>query len=225
MRQSAEDAPMNYEFFDPAGDRTIYYHHLPHWDQPGAMCFVTWRTVDSIPAATLDRWRAERAVWLRRHSIDPLAADWRDQLQSLAVERRREYHECFTSRWMECLDECHGACALRDPGLSEIVAESLLHKDGQDYHLSDFVVMPNHVHVLAQFGDEGGLKECCRNWKHYTARQINAALRRTVHFWQTESFDHLVRSAEQFEYLRSYVARNPEGAGLRAGEYRQYQRR
>ena len=34
-----------------------------------------------------------------------------------------------------------------------------------------------------------------------------------------ESFDHLVRSSEQFEYLQDYIAKNPVKAGLRAGEY------
>jgi hypothetical protein len=41
---------MHYEFFDPKGDVMIYYRRLPHWYQPGVMCFITWRTVDSNPA-------------------------------------------------------------------------------------------------------------------------------------------------------------------------------
>ena len=32
-------------------------------------------------------------------------------------------------------------------------------------------------------------------------------------------FDHLVRSPEQFEYLRRYIADNPKAAGLASGEY------
>jgi hypothetical protein len=125
---------------------------------------------------------------------------------------------------MESLDTCHGACVLRNPDCSGIVADNLLHGDGKDYQLSDFVVMPNHVHVLAQFRSEGALKSCCKNWKHYTSRKINALLRRTGHFWKEESFDHLVRSPEQFEYLRKYISRNPTTALLCEGEYRLFQR-
>jgi putative transposase len=215
---------MQYEFFDPQGEITIYYRRLPHWDQPGVMCFITWRTVDSIPAEVLGRWRTERALWLRQRQIDPQAANWREQLRSLPAAERRDYHERFTSPWMEYLDDCHGACVLRRPELSAIVAEFLLHHDGAEYEVSDFVVMPNHVHVLAQFRNEGGMKACCQNWKHYTARRINAALSRSGHFWQVESFDHLVRSAEQFKYLRSYVEQNPIVAGLSASEYRHYRK-
>jgi hypothetical protein len=203
---------------------TIYYDRLPHWDQPGVMCFLTWRTLDSIPEATLRRWRVERAGWLRRHGIDPQAADWREALRSLSQEARREYHARFTSPWMECLDECRGECVLRRPDLSLIVAGNLLHGDGSEYQLSDFVVMPNHVHVLAQFRSEGGMKRCCYDWKHYTARQIHEELGRRGHFWQTESFDHLVRSAVQFEYLRAYIERNPIAAGLAHGEYRHFRK-
>jgi len=42
--------------------------------------------------------------------------------------------------------------------------------------------------------------------------------------WQ-ESFDHLVRSADQFESLRSYIASNPAAAGLRPEESRRYERK
>jgi REP element-mobilizing transposase RayT len=215
---------MQYEFFDPQGEVTIYYNRLPHWDQPGVMCFITWRTIDSIPEATLRRWRVERTGWLRRHGIDPQAANWRDQLRSLSAAVRREYHEHFTSPWMECLDECHGACVLREPRLSAIVADSLLHQDGREYEISDFVVMPNHVHLLAQFRSEGGMKQCCQNWKHYTAREINRAQSLSGHFWQTESFDHLVRSPAQFEYLRDYIERNPVAARLQPCEYRHFRK-
>jgi REP element-mobilizing transposase RayT len=215
---------MQYEFFDPDGEVTIYYRRLPHWDQPGVMCFITWRTVDSIPVQVLRHWRTQRAVWLRQHGIDPRATNWREGLRALPLSARRDYHARFTSPWMECLDECHGACVLRQPPLSAIVAESLLHQDGAEYELSDFVVMPNHVHVLAQFRSEGGMRSCCQNWKHYTSRRINAALGRSGQFWQVESFDHLVRSPEQFEYLRQYVARNPIVARLKQGEFRHYRK-
>jgi putative transposase len=215
---------MHYEFFDPQGELTIYYCRLPHWDQPGVMCFITWRTADSIPAEVLGRWRSERAIWLRQRRIEPLAANWREQLRALPAAARLDYHVRFTSPWMEYLDQCHGACILRKREMSEIVADSLRHGDGNEYEVSDFVVMPNHVHVLAQFRNEGGMKSCCQNWKHYTARRINHELGQSGHFWQAESFDHLVRSPEQFEYLRDYIAQNPIAAKLNDGEYQHFRR-
>src|SRR5262249_55666382 len=61
--------------------------------------------------------------------------------------------------------------------------------------------------------------DACHSWKHYTATKINRCLQRRGRFWQQDGFDHLVRTEEQFEYLRSYIANNPPRANLREGEY------
>jgi putative transposase len=108
---------------------------------------------------------------------------------------------------------------LRRPELGQIVAKSLKHFDGDRYDLTDFVVMPNHVHLLAAFRDAEQMLEQCESWKHYTATQINRRLSRKGRFWQQDGFDHLVRSLEQFEYLRTYIADNPTKAKLRLGEF------
>jgi putative transposase len=213
---------MNFEFFDATQEIYVHYRRLPHWEQPGVMAFITWRTIDSIPVATIRRWRVERAGWLRRHDIDPLAENWHELLRLISAADRREYHEHFAAAWMQKLDECLGACVLKQPELSQIVADNLLKFDGQKYALSDFVVMPNHVHVLAQFPEEGQLKRRCRAWKHFTALEINRCLKTAGRFRQVESFVHLVRIAEQFEYLREYIRLNGPRAGLQPTEYRYY---
>jgi putative transposase len=46
--------------FDPDAEVTIVERRLPHWSQPGVICFVTFRTYDSMPADVLNRWRIER---------------------------------------------------------------------------------------------------------------------------------------------------------------------
>ncbi len=111
---------------------------------------------------------------------------------------------------------------MRSPVLAQIVAASLRHFDGDRYELTDFVVMPNHVHVLAAFLDEKAMLEQCESWKHYTATQINRHLGRKGRFWQQDGFDHLVRTAGQFDYLRLYIAENPNKAKLREGEFVHY---
>jgi type I restriction enzyme R subunit len=103
--------------------------------------------------------------------------------------------------------------------LAEEVARSLKHFDGDRYDLTDFVVMPNHVHLLVAFPDEQSMLAQCESWKHYTAAKINPALGRKGRFWQQDGFDHLVRSIEQFQYYRDYIADNPRRARLDEGEY------
>ena len=113
---------------------------------------------------------------------------------------------------------------LREPALSQIVAESLRFFDGDRYVMRSFVVMPNHVHLLAQFPTDGGMKAQCESWKRFTATRINRALHRHGYFWQGESFDHLVRSEEHYFHLLHYIAENPRKARLSAGEYAFYRK-
>jgi hypothetical protein len=45
---------------------------------------------------------------------------------------------------------------------------------------------------------------------------------RSGRFWQEESFDHLVRSLDQFEAIQRYIAKNPVVAGLLDGQFLNY---
>jgi REP element-mobilizing transposase RayT len=216
---------MELQFFDPAGEVLITHRKLPHWEQPGAVYFITFRTQDSLPKEVLSRMRTERCLWLRARGIAPDDPNWRTALAQLSVAEKKAYHLAFTTRWFDLLDEGHGECVLREPAMSQIVADSLRHFDGDRYVMRSFVVMPNHIHMLAQFPTEGGMKAQCESWKRFTATKINRELQRQGYFWQGESFDHLVRSEEQYFHLVEYIANNPRKAGLSAGEYRYYRRK
>jgi len=85
------------------------------------------------------------------------------------------------------------------------------------YELHAFVVMPNHVHVLVT------PNVVARRWlgplKGFTGHQANQLLGTPGRaFWQDESYDHLVRSAVEFERIRAYIERNPVTAGLVAAD-------
>jgi len=100
-----------------------------------------------------------------------------------------------------------------------MVGDALLYFHGDRYDLDCFVVMPNHVHLMVQFRASTTLSAQTDRWLRYTARKINQRLNRQGPFWQSEPFDHLVRSATQFEYLRRYIRENPNKANLQPGEY------
>lgn len=81
--------------------------------------------------------------------------------------------------------------------------------------------MPNHVHMLAT--TRTGVSKFMRRLKGYTARRANELLSRTGQpFWQEESYDHLVRTPEEFRNIEAYILKNPVKAGLArtAEEYR-----
>ncbi len=90
--------------------------------------------------------------------------------------------------------------------------------------MAAFVIMPNHVHVLAAFRDEGAVTKQGAAWRRFFARQINELIGREDHLWQQDQFDHLVRSEASFDRIRHYIVivNNPSKANLRCGEYTLY---
>jgi putative transposase len=211
------------QFFDPDAQVAVWEgRRLPHWCQAGTICFATWRTWDSIPQEVLLRWRLEREAWLVKLGIDPHSPDWKEQVRRLPRATTIEHRRMVAERWEQELDRCHGLCPLRDADCSEIVANSLMKFDGDRYVVLDYVIMPNHVHLLAAFASQDAMISQFESWKHFSAVQINRWLKRSGRFWQVEDFDHLVRHEEQFQYLRRYIAENPRNANLKFGEYRHY---
>ena len=78
-----------------------------------------------------------------------------------------------------------------------------------------YVVMPNHVHVLLT--PEIELPKIMHSLKRHTARFANQILGATGQsFWQAESYDHLVRTPEEFKNIKQYIEWNPVSAGLAA---------
>jgi putative transposase len=209
---------MDFRFYDPSDPATVTHRHLPHWDQADATYFITWRTVDSIPKDKAQHWTRLREDWLRRNGINPGDPDWRMKVEEMPEDLRREFRR-FSRALDDEMDSCHGECLLRDPGYGRIVAEALHHFDGDRYLLASFVVMPNHVHVLVGGLARGEMRLQVTSWKKWTSLEINRRKNRKGRFWQTESFDHLVRSESAFGRFRRYIAENPEKAKLREGEY------
>ncbi len=206
------------ELFDPKSDLAISEHVRPHWSQVGAIVFITFRCADSIPKEVLGRWEREKQDWLARHDCAP-NEHWSKVLPTLDQSLQQKFRKAFIRCREEFLDSCQGQCVLRKPELAQIVADTLMHFDGERYRMGDFIVMPNHVHLLASFATQDSLAKQCDSWLHFSARQINLALGRKGKFWQQEPFDHLVRNPAQYEYLRTYIRQNGSKAGLRANEY------
>lgn len=214
LGRAAYAATMEFRSFDPHGEVTTYRLHLPHWRQPGVTYFLTTRLGDSLPQAKLAEWKEERENWLRARSCRTVA-----DLERLAAKERHDFHRHFTAKFHAWLDAGYGACWLRRPDAARIVADALRFFAGERYLLGDFVVMPNHLHVLVTPAPDHELSEIVRSWKTFTARQINGLLGRSGAFWQAETYDHIVRSEEQLAHYCRYIAENPLKAKLREGEY------
>jgi REP element-mobilizing transposase RayT len=194
--------------FDPYDSAGIHSRRLPHWEQPGCTYFITFRLADSLPQDKVQQWYVERTKWLEQHP------------QPLSEEEAADYQRLFPDRLEQWLDAGYGECWLKDSKLATVVAEALRHFDGDRYTLGEFVIMPNHVHVLVTPLGEHKLTDILHSWKSYTAHEINHVLHRTGNVWQDESFDHIVRDERALLQFTQYIAANPSLAGLKEGEYR-----
>src|SRR5439155_11808233 len=160
--------------------------HPPNFDAPGTWQFVTYRLADSIPAELRHEWE-----------------------EAMKLEDDREKF-----RRMELmLDRGLGACPLRRTRVARMVQDNLWFHDGKAYRLLAWVVMPNHIHVLAEMCKPLGT--VLRNWKSYTGSEANKLLDRVGEtFWQGDYFDRYIRDRAHYRKVVRYIENNPVKAGL-----------
>jgi len=132
---------LDFRFFDRSETLSVIERKLPHWSQAGVISFLTFRDHDSMPKDVVETFLQERNDWLTRYGIDSKLIDWKSRLAQLGRQIEQEFFQHFSDRWNDELDNCHGACVLRDANCAEIVANSLQHFDGDRYELTDYVVM------------------------------------------------------------------------------------
>jgi len=200
------DSPLR--FFNPDAIVKTAGNRLPHWDQQGATFFITFRLADAVPQEPLHAYLQERKHWDETHPPRP----WTPEVEE-------EYRRKFTHRFERWLDRGTGECFLRDPADAQIVADALRHFEGERSRLHAWVVMPNHVHVLASLVGETALADLLRTWKGFTGRKINERRGRTGSVWQKSYFDRLIRDWEHFARCARYIRANPGKAKLRVGEF------
>ena len=194
---------------------------LPHIHPQGATLFVTFRLAGSIPQPVLRQWKARR-LWLEEERIRVSALRLKADSPELEAQEKRlaEYSRAWFVRFEEILHrEEESPVWLRDEQVARVVAEALHHRDERSYRLDAYCLMSNHVHVV--FKPFFPLSSIMKTLKGYTAFQANRLLGRSGAFWERESFDHVVRNAEEFERIVRYVLNNPVKAGLVA-EWQQW---
>ena len=160
--------------------------YLPHCDAPGRVQMINYRLHDAMPADKRHEWAGLLEI-----------KDEREQRIKLE----------------EYLDAGRGECLLRRAEIAAVVEENFLRFDGDRYRLLAWVVMPNHVHVLVEIL-QMPMSLVVKNWKSYTAKEINSRLRRTGDFWQEDYFDRYMRDEAHLEKTVRYIENNPVKAGL-----------
>ena len=163
--------------------------YLPHFDAGDVFQSITFRLHDSMPQTLLEKWRRELA-------------------------REDDFEDRLRYRIEAYLDRGYGACYLSNERIANLTQSALLHFDGERYRLSAWVVMPNHVHLLAAPCFGYSLSSIMHSLKSFTSLEANKVLGRKGKFWFEDYFDRYIRNAKHFENAIAYIEDNPVRAGL-----------
>jgi REP element-mobilizing transposase RayT len=204
-------------------DTPYYRRNLPHYQPLEATFFVTFRLTGSLPYQIIKELKAEQETAEQLLRKDPDNVVRKKKLSDL----RKKYFGKFDTR----LDfEKTGPLWLGIPAIAELVSQAMHYRDGKQYDLIAYTIMPNHVHlVFSLLPDVGRLAESSPgrdgvspyivtniigSIKKHTALNANEILNRRGAFWQHESYDHVVRDGKELERVIYYVLNNPVSASL-----------
>ena len=100
---------------------------------------------------------------------------------------------------------------LTESALAQRLLDSAhFYESRQCWHITLFLLMPDHLHALLSFARGQSMSHVIGNWKHFHARKHGIV-------WQEGYFDHRLRNDERGEQLSAkinYIRQNPVVAGL-----------
>jgi len=160
--------------------------YLPHFDAPSVTQFVTFQLCDSFPVTRCAEFEA-----ILKEPDD-------------SAKRRK------LEAW---LDRGHGECWLRRGDAAERAEKILIERDGDDYQLQAWVVMPNHIHLVVDVWDLP-LAKLINGWKGKSSREINKLFGRCGALWQEDYYDTLIRDEAHLKRAIRYTEQNPVKAYL-----------
>jgi REP element-mobilizing transposase RayT len=104
--------------------------------------------------------------------------------------------------------QSRGGNPLCEPGIAQGIYDSLMFRQQQqELWVYLLLVMPDHLHLIAGFASQTGMRKSMANWKRYTARQWGIS-------WQCDFFDHRLRGDDSYIEKAHYIRLNPVRAGL-----------
>jgi REP-associated tyrosine transposase len=84
------------------------------------------------------------------------------------------------------------------------------------YLLHEFVVMPNHLHLLLTPGGETSLEKAVQLIKGGSSHQIYEQRENKIQIWSSGFHEATIRGETDYEGRRHYIRMNPVEAGLAA---------
>ena len=101
------------------------------------------------------------------------------------------------------------------PEIAQILIAAMLHyRDSKAYLLHEFVVMPNHLHVLLTPGQTTSLEKAVQLIKGGSSFQISKQRGHKMEIWQQGFHDWTIRDLDDWQAKARYIRMNPVRAQL-----------
>jgi putative transposase len=199
----------------------FYRRNLPHFHPENQILFITYRLAGSVPAYLLNKLRKnlneEMLILKKRFTCESLE------------KKKKDLRLKYFYKLDDIVDQNpNNIDYLSDERIATLVMNKFFEYDNLRYELYSFCVMPNHVHLvinnnvkfeISKSNKKGATKDLkvadtLRLIKGSTARNSNKILSRVGKFWQSESFDRVIRNKKELLNTLTYVIYNPVKAGL-----------
>ena len=118
-----------------------YKRNLPHYQPEGYAFFITFRLHGTLPAEVINRLKAFKEKSLKliaEINNKPAKAEEYSELKS-------EYFKLYDDYLDKALS---GFAWLKVREIAEIVKASIHFRDGKEYSLIAYTIMPNHIHMV-----------------------------------------------------------------------------
>jgi putative transposase len=103
----------------------------------------------------------------------------------------------------------------RVPRVAEILVQRILAcRDKGAFLLHEFVVMPNHFHLLLTPGETTSLEKAVQLVKGGSSHEIHKQTENQMEIWQTGFHDWTIRDGKDYRAKVGYIQMNPVEARL-----------
>jgi putative transposase len=103
----------------------------------------------------------------------------------------------------------------RRAAMAELFLETLfLYRHAKIYLLHEFVVMPDHMHLILTPSAKFSLEKAVQRIKGGFSFQVGKRISSELEVWQPGFTQHLILDEDDFQKHRDYILDNPVRAGL-----------
>ena len=95
-----------------------------------------------------------------------------------------------------------------------LLATLFRYRDAGEFTVHEFVIMPNHIHLLISLDDEHAVGRAMQMVKGGFSHAVGQAGLKLKAVWQPSYYEHRVRDEDEYERMRNYIHQNPVRRGL-----------